>query len=329
MKRLCILLLCWLLLPFPVAAGQEALPLLGVAVYNGEDTFMSSLMAVIQSQADGQVRLLMYDSANDQNLQNDQVADMIAQGCEALIINPVDRTAAIYLIQMAMRHDLPIVLINREPLGSDLALYDRAYYVGIDPKQQGLLQGQMAAAYFLSHPEADINGDGKMQLVLLRGQPGHQDTELRSVYAIRALQDAGVQTELLSEESAMWERTAAQERMSAMLSQFAGRIECVIANNDDMALGAIDALKAAGYFDGHRFIPVLGVDATAPAMEALSQGALYATVYNNALEQGQAALRLALLLAQSEAVTPQNFPYVMNDKVVYIDSDARMAEDAP
>ena len=323
MKRFFALLFCLCMLAPGALAAQEELPLIGVCVYYGEDTFMASLMNVIQQQAQGRARLLMYDAGNDQNRQNDQVADMIAQGCDALIINPVDRPSCVYLIEMAMQRSLPIVLINREPLRSDLARYDRAYYVGIDPKQQGFLAGQMAALYFQTHPEADLNGDGRMQLVLLRGQPGHQDTELRSVYSLRALQMAGVETDILGEETAMWERPLAQERMSALLNQFAGRIECVIANNDDMALGAIDALKAAGYFSGGRYLPVLGIDATAPAMEALEQGSLYATVYNNATGRGQAALDLARLLARDEPVTADDFPYEMDGKVVYIDSHVR------
>ena len=112
----------------------------------------------------------------------------------------------------------------------------------------------------------------------------------------------------------------AQERMSVLLNAYPNRIECVIANNDDMALGAIDALKAAGYFSGGRYMPVLGNDATLPALEALLQGSLYATVSNNAEQQGSAALTLAMLLATGEAVTPENFPYQMEGKFVYINS---------
>ena len=159
-----------------------------------------------------------------------------------------------------------------------------------------------------------------MQLVLLRGEPGHQDAELRSVYSLRALQDAGVHIDLLSEESAMWERTLAQEKMSVLLNEHTGRIECVVANNDDMALGAIDALKAAGYFADGRYMPVIGIDATTPAMQALEQGSLYATVRNDAEGQGRASVQLALLLAAGSPVDSSTFAYDMHNRVVYIDS---------
>lgn len=327
MRRMLAAWLCALLLLAPAqgVGGEMDTPVVGVLVYNGEDTFMTEFMAVLAQEAGDAAVLKMVDARNDQNRQNEQVEALIREGVDALIVNPVDRTAAVYQIEMAMRYDVPIVFINREPLSEDLALYERAYYVGVDPKQQGLLAGRLAAEYFLSHPEADVNGDGKMQLVLFRGEPGHQDTELRSVYAIRALQEAGVALEVLSEETAMWERILAQERMSVTLNLYAGRIECVIANNDDMALGAIDALKAAGYFSGERYLPVIGNDATAPALEALKQGSLYGTVCNDAQSQGRASLLLALLLARGGDLS--TFPYAMENKVVYIDSSFYRAGD--
>lgn len=331
MKRL---LAIWCLLaltafPCPAAQAQQQLPTLGVCIYNYEDTFITSLLEVIRREAEQVATLITYDGHNNQNLQNDQVEELLKSGVDALIVNPVDRTAAIYLIQMAMRYQKPIVFINREPLREDLALYHLAYYVGIDPKEQGLLSGKLAAHYFRTHPKADRNGDGVMQLVLLKGEPGHQDAELRTQYAMKALQQEGLHTEKLDEAAALWERSLGQEKMASFLNTFGERIECVISNNDDMALGAIDALKAAGYFSGDKYMPVIGIDATAPAREALAQGSLYATVFNDALGQGNAAVALAILLARGEAVVPETFPYDIQDKVVYIQSTSMISDRVP
>ncbi len=328
MRRFVVLCLlcCLLCLAAPFSHAQESLPTLGVCIYNFEDTFMSSFLDVIRNEAAGVASLTACDGQNNQNLQNDQLEDLLANGIDALIVNPVDRTASIYMIQMAMRYQKPIVFINREPLAEDLALYENAYYVGIDPKEQGLLSGQLAAQYFKTHPKADRNGDGVMQLVMLKGEPGHQDAELRTQYAMKALQQEGVQVEKLQEETALWERSLGQERMAAMLSAFSNRIEFVLANNDDMALGAIDALKAAGYFSEDRYMPVIGIDATAPAMEALGQGSLYATVFNDAPSQGKVATALAILLAQGKEINAANFPYDIHEKVVYISSTSRVTQ---
>lgn len=310
-----------LLIPYVPALALKENIVLGVCIYNGEDTFISSMREQLLAEADGKAELLIYDAQNDQNLQNDQIVELIERGVDALIINPVDRTTAVFHVELAKQHDIPIVIYNREPVNEDLFRYDDAYYVGIDPKEQGYLEGQSAANYFLTHPAADLNGDGIMQLVLIRGEPGHQDAELRSTYTFKALQEAGVAYDLLSEPSALWDRILAQEQISSLLNVYAQEIECIISNNDDMALGAIDALKAAGYFAGDRYIPVIGNDATIPAVEALKQGSLYATVYNNAQLQANAAITLAILLINDIEITSQNFPYTIHNKVVYIDSD--------
>ena len=311
------------------ALAQDAPPVLGVGIYNMEDTFISSLLSVIHAEADGVATLIVTDAQNDQNRQNDQVEELLQRGVDALIINPVDRTSAIYLLQMAARYQTPIVFINREPLAEDLATYDKAYYVGIDPKEQGILQGKLAADYFKANAFADKNNDGKMQIVMLKGEPGHQDAELRTLYAIKSLQSEGVVPDKLQEETARWERSLGQERMAALLNTYGDRIECIISNNDDMALGAIDALKAAGYFTGGRYIPVIGIDATAPAVEVLSQGTLYATVINDAVGQGKAAVTLAVLLARGEDITESNFPYEVNEKIIYIKSAVIITETMP
>lgn len=310
-KRLsCLALLLALCLP-AAALGQETA--IGVCIYDGTDTFMASLRQHIEANAQGQAQLTVFDSKNDQNVQNDQVESLLMQGVDALIVNPVDRTAAGYLIEKAMQRNVPVVFINREPLTEDLLLYDKAYYVGADGAQSGELSGSILADYFLTHPEADKNGDGMIQYVLLKGEPGHQDAELRTQYALIPLQEAGFQVEKLQEDTGKWQRLLAQDKMAGFLAAHGERIECVIANNDDMALGAIDALKAAGYFTHSRFMPVVGVDATAPALEALRQGALLGTVFNDGDRQARAALQLALLLARGEAVTQESLGYPLTD----------------
>ena len=80
--------------------------------------------------------------------------------------------------------------------------------------------------------------------------------------------------EKVAEDTAMWDRVKGQEKMAAFLASSESKIEAVLANNDDMALGAIEALKAKGYFKDNKFLPVVGVDATAPAIQALSDGTL-------------------------------------------------------
>ena len=302
-----VLLLC--LLPISGAAAQG--PRVAICAYASKDTFILSMLAELRQRAQGRM---------DLDRQNDQVLGMIQSGVDVLAVNPVDRTSAVYLIRLAKQHNIPIILFNREPLREDLELYEKAYYVGIDPRQQGRLQAELAIDYFKTRPGQDLNGDGIIQYVLLRGEPGHQDAELRSAAAQQALSLGGLPAQKLAEESANWEKAVGQERMAMLLNSLGNTIECVLSNNDVMARGAIDALKAAGYFSGGLSIPVIGVDATAAALDMVAQGALYGTVQNDAPAQAQAVIDLALLLAEGQDVTPASFPFPMEDKVVYIES---------
>ncbi|NLD33368.1 MAG: galactose ABC transporter substrate-binding protein [Clostridiales bacterium] len=323
------LTLCLLLALLGPLAARAELPRVGVGAYSGRDTFITSLVGQIRERGQGRLDLHIVYAQGDQNRQNDQILQMIEDGVDVLMVNPVDRVSAVYLIALARQHDLPLILFNREPLREDLAAYDRAYYVGIDPRRQGELQGELAAAYFRAHPEQDLNGDGIIQYVLLRGEPGHQDAELRSLFSLRAMTAQGLRTQKLAEETAYWEKGLGQERMAMLLNAYGRRVELVIANNDDMALGAIDALKAAGYFAGSQAIPVIGVDATAPALEAIAQGALYGTVQNDAARQAQAVVDLAVLLAADQPVDADSYPFPLNERVVYIPSQAITQDTLP
>ena len=243
-KKLLCAALALLLLGAPALA--EELPAFGVCIYDGTDTFMASLRLHLETYAHGKARLTVYDSRNDQNLQNDQVEGMLEAGADVLIINPVDRLAAGYLIEKARKRQTPVLFVNKEPLLEDLLLYEHAFYVGADGAQSGRLSGEILAEYFLAHPEADKNGDGTVQYVLIKGEPGHQDAELRTQNALKPLQEAGFRVEKLQEDTGMWRRQLGQEKMAGFLLAWGDQIECVIANNDEMALGAINALKAAG-----------------------------------------------------------------------------------
>jgi methyl-galactoside transport system substrate-binding protein len=285
-----------------VACKQNEESKIGVAIYKFDDTFMSGVRRAIESNATGKIPLNLVDSQNQQATQNDQVDTFFTQGFKAVAINPVDRTAAGVIVDKAKAADVPVVFFNREPLAADMKKWDKVYYVGAKAEQSGQMQGEIAAEYWKAHPEADRNKDGVMQYVMLKGEPGHQDAELRTRFSIKAVADAGIKAEALAEDTAMWDRVKGQEKMAAFLAAHGDKIELVFANNDDMALGAIEALKAAEYFKGDKYMPVVGVDATAPALDALAAGTLLGTVLNDADNQGKATFDLTFALAKGQPV---------------------------
>lgn len=298
--------------------------LIGSCIYKFDDTFMTGVRNNMQQAAsDLGAEIELVDSQNRQPAQNDQVDTFITKGVTALIINPVDRSAAGPLVDKAKAENIPIVFINREPDKSVLDKFDKAYYVGAKAEESGTIGGELIAEYFKAHPEADKNGDGVLQYILIKGEQGHQDATLRSEYCVKAMLDAGLKIEEIGADNANWDKVQGHDKMKNFItSKGLDAIEAVLANNDDMALGAIEALKSEGYNTGTdptKYIPVVGVDATAPALQAIAAGQMLGTSLNDAKGQGTAAVRIADQASKGGEVTSETIGYAITDeKYVWI-----------
>lgn len=301
------------------ARGKEPDTLrLGVAVYSQDDTFIASVTQELERMvrdvevAQGRkINISVVDGANNQTTQMEQVDRFLSRDYDILLVNIVDRTAAAVLIDKAEAAAVPVIFFNRQPVAEDIDYRERVYYVGARAEESGALQGQLVLDVWLDGQLAlDRNGDGVLQYVMLEGEPGHQDSLLRTEWSVKTLTNAGVEVEKLASDAANWNRGQASAKMSQWLREFGASIEVVFSNNDDMALGAIDAILAA---DGPSPL-VVGVDGTAPALEAVASGTLYGTVLNNGKGMAQAMLDLALALAVGEnpgqAVDLQDGHYV-------------------
>jgi len=310
----------------PVSTAAEATtangekPNIGVTIYKFDDTFMTAVRNNITDAAKDKANVDIVDCQNSQPTVNDKVDLFITKKVNALAINMVDRTAAGVVIDRAKAANIPVVFFNREPLADDMKKWDKVLYVGAKAEQSGVMEGQILVDYWKAHPEADKNKDGIMQYVMLKGEPGHQDAELRTKWSVQTIEEGGIKTEKLAEDTAMWDRVKGQEKMAAFLAANGDKIEAVITNNDDMALGAIEALKAAGYFKDNKYMPVVGVDATDPGIEALKAGTLLGTVLNDAKNQGKATFDAALALAQGKALDKASIGYDVTDgKYIWVD----------
>ncbi|MGM3161239.1 galactose/glucose ABC transporter substrate-binding protein MglB [Dickeya undicola] len=278
------------------AAAHAADTRIGVTIYKYDDNFMSMVRKDIEKEAKaiGGVDLLMNDSQNDQSKQNDQVDVLLAKGVKALAINLVDPAAAAIVVQKAKAADVPVVFFNKEPNAKVLASYDKAYYVGTDSKESGIIQGQLIAKHWKANSSWDLNKDGTIQYALLKGEPGHPDAEARTKYVVDTLTKEGLKVQQLQMDTAMWDTAMAKDKVDAWMSgPNADKIEVLIANNDAMAMGAVEALKA----HNKSSIPVFGVDALPEALSLIKSGALAGTVLNDAENQAKATLDLAKNLA--------------------------------
>jgi methyl-galactoside transport system substrate-binding protein len=301
MKKLVAVLLIMMMVFSLTACATEpeadALPTIGVTIYKYDDNFMSFVRRAIETAAEGKATLEMNDSQNSQATQNDQVDTMISKGAKSLAINLVDPQAAEAIIAKAKAADLPVVFFNKEPEATVLASYDKAWYVGTASAEAGVIQGELVAEMWKANPDWDRNGDGVMSYVLLKGEPGHPDAEARTKFVIETVEAAGIKVEELELQTGMWDSVKGKELMDAWIAKHADAIEMVIANNDGMALGAIQSLNAAGYFGADKFMPVVGVDAIPDALEEIKAGRMVGTVLNDAKNQGAASFDLALNVA--------------------------------
>lgn len=202
------------------AAAHAADTRIGVTIYKYDDNFMSVVRKAIEQDAKAapDVQLLMNDSQNDQSKQNDQIDVLLAKGVKALAINLVDPAAAGTVIEKARGQNVPVVFFNKEPSRKALDSYDKAYYVGTDSKESGIIQGDLIAKHWAANQGWDLNKDGQIQFVLLKGEPGHPDAEARTTYVIKELNDKGIKTEQLQLDTAMWDTAQAKDKMDAWLS---------------------------------------------------------------------------------------------------------------
>lgn len=275
---------------------------IGISVYDQYDTFIAGLMDAVQDNAKKKgletgntISLDVVNAAGSQTEQNNQIENFIKSNCDVICVNLVDRTDASMIIDKAKAADIPVIFFNRELVPEDLERWDKLYYVGAVALESGIMQGQIVKEYYENNQEnMDTNKDGVIQYVMLEGEAGHQDSIVRTEYSVNTITESGIMVEKLSYAIANWNRAQAQTKMTLWLEQFGGRIELVLANNDDMALGALDAIKAS---KSNNSMPVIvGIDGTDVGLEAVANGEMLGTVYNDKEGQARGIIDLAFSL---------------------------------
>ena len=281
-----------------VKADDEKI--LGTGIYSASDNFNSYIGKAITNACDGIFKTNIEDGQNDQSTQNNQVDTMLAKGASVVAVSVCDVTAAPTLIQKCKdAGNVPIIFFNKEITDYDVInSYENAYQVTSTGGDYGAsIQAQMVIDYWKEHPEMDKNGDGKLQLVYLMGDPGHTASQPRCDYLKSTIEDAGIEIDLLAEDTGMWVTATAKEKMDAWVSKYGDEIECCVAGNDAMALGALSAVEAAGFnTDGEessKYIPIYGIDALPEILSKIESGEITGSVLQDAKTQGQTIVKMA------------------------------------
>ena len=292
------------------ASGVKA----AVFYYNYSDTYISSVRTALDGKLEAAgIEYTDFDGNNNQTTQNEQIDTALSSGYNLLIVNMVtsgSSDTATAIADKAKAAGVPVIFFNRavEEDGNEgavLGAYDNIAFVGTDAPEAGHMQGKMIGDYLVANFDAvDLNGDGKISYVMFKGQEGNAEAEYRTQYAVEdadaILTEAGkeplsyyggddVATKYLVDQNGTWSSAAAVAYMDTILAEYSeangNMIELVIANNDDMAMGAISSLQTAGYNLGDGAcvtIPVFGVDAIDSAKQAIDEGKMTGTVMQDA-----------------------------------------------
>jgi len=303
---------------------------IGVCMHNETEIFTNSIIKNMQEYARKKekengikVTLDVVSAKDNQLTQNDQVEEFITKGYDVLCVNLVDRSDATLVIDKAMSSNTPIVFFNRELVEEDLDRWDKLYYVGAPAEQSGRLQADIIIDKFIKEGEFDkydVNHNGTIQYIMLEGETRHQDAIIRTRVVTSELSNRGISLEKLGDEFANWDRNQAKTKVRALIEKYPFQIEMVIANNDEMALGAIEAFEETKYpIDPF----IIGIDGTEEGLEAVRVGKLNGSVFNDAKGQAKTIMRIALALAEGSDIPSDitlyfgKYAYLPYTKITY------------
>ena len=275
-----------------IGAGPAFADKIGVSIANFEGNFLTVLRNSMQKYAGSipGVNLQIEDAQNDVSKQVDQVRRFIAQGFDAIIVIPVGTDATPAITKLAVEAGVPLVYVNRMP--SDDPLPAKVSFVGSNEVDSGTLQMQQVCKLM----------GGKGSIVVLMGDPATQPARQRiqDIYDVIARPECAA-IQVVDERTGNWDGVQGEDLMTNWISSGL-QFDAVVAHNDEMAIGAIKALKGAGY-DMNKVI-VAGIDATKEGLAAMKAGELDVTVFQDAVAQGSSAVDTARRLAKGESVKP-------------------------
>jgi inositol transport system substrate-binding protein len=268
---------------------------IGVSMALFDDNFLTVLRNGIQATADaGGLKVQIEDAQNDVAKQLDQINNFIASGVSAIIVNPVDTSATQAMSDAAAAANVPLVYVNRQPINVD-TMPDNQAFVASNEVDSGTLETIALCDNWAAEGKTEVN------VYVMQGELSNQAAVQRTadIYDVIEAGKCKVKVNVIDQQTANWSRDQAQSLMTNWLSTGTA-FDGVIANNDEMAIGAIQAMKAAGI--DMATVQVGGVDATQDALVAMQAGDLDVTVFQDAAGQGSGALDAATKLAAGEAV---------------------------
>ena len=267
------------------------------------DEFMSKVEQSMTAEGEKLgYKIVAQDSQQDTAKQMQYVETCANAGQEAVAVLLVDTEAAQSIMDSA--GEMKVAFVNRQPADLHVLDAENACYVGSDEVTSGYFQGEYLAQYFKAQGKTDI------KYLMLQGTLGQVATTQRSEGALQALKDNGINaTEASAPLAADFDRPTAQEMIQPLLTSGI-EFDCIIANNDAMALGAVEACKDAGV---EIDFPIVGIDCTADGAQALVEGSLAMTVFQDPVGQGRGAILACMNMLNGDPINTGMEEYALDD----------------
>ncbi|MFD2215495.1 sugar ABC transporter substrate-binding protein [Metabacillus endolithicus] len=265
---------------------------IGIALQNFSDEFRTYMIDAMKKEQKNypDIEFIYSDAQNDSAKQMNQIENFIAQKVDAIIFTPVDTVAAVDIVARVNDAGIPIIVANQTFDGVDAA----TAYVGSASIEAGLLEMEEVAKLM----------DGKGNVAIMHGQMGHE-AEIKRTEGNKQIIEKNPDMKVVLEDTGEWNREKGLTLMENWLNS-GQQIDAVVANNDEMAIGAIMALEAAGKLAE---VVVAGVDATPAALEYMKEGKLDVTVFQDAIGQGVSSIQTAVKAANGEEVEDVMIPF--------------------
>ncbi|MFT4006831.1 MAG: galactose ABC transporter substrate-binding protein [Lacrimispora sp.] len=283
---------------------ETAGPKIGVSIYRYDDNFMKVFRSELKQYLEEtyQAEVLMRNAGGDQEEQDKQIKEFISDGCDGIIVNPVEVLAAGGIADDCSKAGIPLVFINREPKEAEQNRWKENHMavscIGTDSRQAGTYQGEIILE---TGNKGDLNGDGVVSYAMIMGEEGNEASDYRAEYSIKALEDGGMKTEELFSGNGDWDKDKGKKLAQSALNTYGKRIEVIFCNNDAMADGALEAVEEAGLVPG-KDIYLVGVDALEDTVESIKEGKIAGTVLNDHEGQSRTAADVLIKMIGKEEV---------------------------
>jgi inositol transport system substrate-binding protein len=280
------------------AKADDGKVTVGYVINNLNDTFQTFILDAAQKYAnENGIELIVENAKEDVIKQQDLVHSLIERDVDALIVIPTDTSAMQPITDAAVDAKIPLSYVNRNPYsGNEAGMAENVYYVGADEISGGIMQMEYVGEKL----------GGKGNIAILMGILGNEGALKRTEGVNQVISEKYPDVKVLAEETALWQRDKGMAVTENWITTYGDKLNAIIANNDEMALGTIEALRSNGLLDK---VVVVGLDATPDALNSVEKGEMAATIFQDAAGQGKTAIEILNKVIKGEEV---------KEKVTYI-----------